>query len=247
MQAPVLILGASGALGGAIARKLSAQGMPLVMHGHDNPDKLEALAKECADVQTVRADLNDEAALSTLFDDRQSRYAGLSGVVLSVAKPFPHKLTHRTPWAVFEAQMDSQLKAAHLCLSAAHPLLKSFGANDTARVLIISTEYILGMPPPKTAPYVAAKAALSAYAQVIAQEWLSHNIRVHICAPGMVESNLTADLPQMYLEQVAQDMPEKCLTRAEDVANVAGFLMSPEADTLYGAPIAVTRGVRKTS
>lgn len=247
MQAPVLILGASGALGGAMARKLYENGHSLILHANSNVDALKPLATSCGNAEIVTADLTDEDAVSALFDRLAQRDFGLSGVVLSVAKPFPHKLTHRTKWSVFEEQMDSQLKAAHLCLSAAQPLLKAHGATDTARVLIVSTEYILGMPPIKTAPYVAAKAALNAYAQVIAQEWLPHNIRVHIIAPGMVVSNLTADLPDMYLQQVADGMPEKCLTSADDVADVAGFLMSAQADTLYGTPIPVTRGQRPSS
>lgn len=243
MQAPVLILGASGTLGGAIARRLFADGYAVILHGNRNMQSLQDLAIDCGDAQTICADLTDEGAVTTLFETIAKTHDGLSGLVFAVACPFPHKLTHRTPWPVFQAQLDSQLKAAHLSLTAALPLLKS---ADTARILMLSTEYAVGMPPIKTAPYTAAKAALTAYAKVVAQEWVAYNLRVHILAPGMVVSNLTADLPDMYLEQVAEAMPEKRLTSPGDVADVASFLMTPAADSLYGTVIPVTRAERRS-
>ncbi len=245
MQAPVLILGASGTLGGAIAMELSNLGHALVLHGNQNAAGLNSLLDVCTEAEIITADLTDEGLVHELFSNLGNKYSCLSGVVFCVAKKFSSKLTHRTSWNAFEEQIDSQLKTAHLCLSAAQPLLKAYGETGTARVLIISTEYTLGQPPIKNAPYVAAKAALNTYAQVIAQEWLGQNIRVQIMAPGMIPSNLTSDLPDMYLEQVAEGMPEKCLTKLEDVTKVAGFLMSEAADTLYGTIVPVTRGVRK--
>ena len=245
MQAPVLILGASGTLGSAIAMELSNLGHALVLHSNKNSAKLNNLLEACAEAEIITADLADENLVSELFSNLDYKYGSLSGVVFCVARKFSSKLTHRNSWNEFEEQIDIQLKAAHLCLSAAYPLLKAYGESSTARVLIISTEYTLGQPPINIAPYVAAKAALNTYAQVIAQEWLSHNIRVQIMAPGMIPSNLTSELPDMYLEQVAESMPEKCLTKVEDVTKVAGFLMSEAADTLYGTIVPVTRGVRK--
>jgi NAD(P)-dependent dehydrogenase (short-subunit alcohol dehydrogenase family) len=103
----------------------------------------------------------------------------------------------------------------------------------------------LGAPPPKTAAYSAAKAAITAYAQVLAQEWLLHNIRVHIVAPGLIKTALTADLPDEFLDLLAQDMPEARLTTVYDVAALVAFLMTDAADTLYGTPIRVSRAARK--
>ena len=140
----------------------------------------------------------------------------------------------------FYEQIQTQLKAAHLSLTAAYPMLKEHARDSAARVIMISTEYSIGLPPVKIAPYVAAKSALNAYALSLAQEWLGSNIRVHIMAPGLLRSNLTSHMPEMYLEELIKNMPEKRLTSAEDVANFAAFLMTPDAD-LYGSIIPITR------
>jgi 3-oxoacyl-[acyl-carrier protein] reductase len=235
MQDPVLILGAAGTLGSAIARALAGSA-PLAVHGRKLDARLEALAAETG-ATAVSADLADEPRVAGLF----AQFPRLSGLVFAVGSPFPHKLAHRTGWEVFQAQMDGQLKALHLCMSSALPALKAAGG----RVLVLSTEFVLGMPPAKIAPYMAAKAAMTAYAQVVAQEWLPQGVRVHILAPGMVPSQLTADMPQEYLDQVAAGMPEKKLTSAEDVAGIARFLMSPAADPLYGTIIPASRAARR--
>ncbi len=246
MQAPVLILGASGVLGGAIAGRLFQDGNQVILHGNKGLEKLQGVAEGCGQAMTVTADLTDEESVAAMFKEIAEIHHGLNGIVFAVAVPFPHKLTHRTPWSVFQNQIDSQLKAAHLSLTATMPLLKACGPEQTGRALVISTEYAMGMPPIKIAPYVAAKAALTAYAKVIAQEWIAHNLRVHILAPGMVISNLTADLPEMYLDQVAEAMPEKRLTSVDDVADVAAFLMTAAADSLYGTVVPVTRAERRS-
>ncbi len=246
MQNPVLILGASGVIGTAIARSLSVD-RPVLLHGLGPSDQLETLTAEInsgpCDVESETADLSDQADTQALFARIREKHGKLGGLVFAIARPFPHKLTHRTDWAVFQEQIDSQLKALHLSLACALPLLEKQEAET--RVIIMSTEYVLGSPPVKIAPYVAAKSALTAYARTIAQEWVGRGVRVHILAPGMVESRLTADLPEMYIAEIADGLPEKRLTTAEDVAAVAKFLMSAQADTLYGTVVPVSRAQRR--
>lgn len=246
MQNPVLILGASGEIGKHIAEKFSQSGQSLILHGNKNtPPQIRSFSDRQT-IKSICADLTDEKSVQNLFDFISREYTALSGVVFSVAQPFSNRLSHRTPWRTFDEQIQTQLKAAHLTLSAAYPMLKEHGRDSAARVIIISTEYSIGLPPVKIAPYVAAKSALNAYALSLAQEWLVNNIKVHILAPGLLRSNLTSHMPELYLEELIKDMPEKKLTCAQDVANFAAFLMTADADPLYGSIIPITRGRRVT-
>lgn len=241
MPEPFLVLGASGGLGSAIARRLVADGHAVVLHGR-NLARLKALAESLGQAAAVATgDLSDPDQVAGLFTGLQRDYRKLRGLVFSVATPFANKLTHRTPWSAFQQQIDTQLKALHLSATAALPLLASDGPRH---VVVISTEFVLGAPPVKTGPYVAAKAAITAYAQVIAKEWLGRGIRVHIVAPGLVKTAMVSDMPDEFLDQMAQAMPEKRLTSAEDVAASVAFLVTTGADPLYGTPLRVSRGDR---
>ena len=246
MSDPVLILGATGAIGGEISGRLCSDS-PLILHGRSGgrlQSLSDKLSKQGGEIDFFRADLTVSAEVESLFDQILMRHSGLSGVVFSVAQPFVNKLTHNTPWTSFTEQLDSQLKAFHLTMQHAFTLLKKKEENGS-RVLVLSTEFVLGSPPMKTASYVSAKAALTAYATVLAKEWLRHDIRVHILAPGMVRSSMTAEMPDRYIEQLEDGMPEKRLTSLKDVADLAEFLMSSKADTLYGTVVHASRAERR--
>jgi 3-oxoacyl-[acyl-carrier protein] reductase len=240
---PILILGASGGLGSAIAARLAADGSALILQGRDRA-RLTALSASISGKCFIEtADLCDEADTTALFKRIRDTHARLGGLIFSVAVPFANRLAYRTAWSVFESQLSTQLKALHLSASAAYPLLAD--REGTRRVVLVSSEFAVASPPIKTAPYTAAKAAMTAYGQVIAKEWLKHGIRVHIVAPGMVKTPLIADIPDEFLDQVAASMPEGRLTSADDVAGVVRFLMTDAADSLYGSVVRVSRGERR--
>jgi len=246
VQDPVLILGATGAIGGAIAKRLAVKS-PIVVHGRDE-GKLALLKNKLSNsskykIDSYSADLKRSDEVQLLFDNISVKYKKLSGIVFSIAQPFSNKLTHNIPWKDFSEQIDSQLKSLHFVIQNALPLLK--GRKYGARLVVLSTEFLIGVPPIKTASYVSAKAALTAYSRVLSQEWLKYNIRVHILAPGMVKSSLTDHMPDRYLDQVVESMPEKQLTTVDDVADMAEFLMTPKADTMYGSIIHASRAERR--
>jgi len=246
VQDPVLVLGATGTIGGAIAKRLITKG-PVIIHGRDE-NRLVLLKNELSSgnkyrVDSYSADLKKIDEVQSLFASIAIEYKNLSGIVFSIAQPFTNKLTHNIPWDDFSAQIDSQLKSLHYVVQNALPLLKE--CDGGSRMVVLSTEFLIGSPPIKTASYVSAKAALTAYSRVLSQEWLKHNIRVHILAPGMVKSSLTSDMPDRYLDQVAEGLPEKKLTIASDVADMVEFLMTSKADTLYGTILHASRAERR--
>lgn len=242
MPEPFLVLGASGGIGSAISRRLAEEGRAVILHGR-SLERLQGLSAELGPATSLEvADLTVESEVAALFSRVRVAHGRLAGVVFSIATPFLSRLTYRTPWLAFQEQIDSQLRALHLSASAAYPLLA--GGDATRRLVLVSTEAVLGSGPIKWAPYVAAKAAMTAYAQVIAKEWLGRGVRVHIVAPGLVKTALVADMPDEFLQRMADSMPEKRLTAAEDVADLVAFLMTDAGDTLYGTPIRVSRGAR---
>lgn len=244
MPKPVVIFGATGGFGSSIARNLARSGQPLVLAAR-NRARLKTLGDELGieGDDLITMDVRDSEEVEKDLIALGERHPKLAGAVVSTASRFENKLAHRQPWAAFSEQIDLHLKGLHSLMVALRPML--IGQPNGARVVLLSTEYVLGAPPVKTAPYVAAKAAMTAYAQVVAQEWLRDGVRVHILAPGMSRTALTGDIPELFLQQVEATMPEKMLTPADDVANLAAFCLTSAADTLYGEPIRVSRANRR--
>jgi NAD(P)-dependent dehydrogenase (short-subunit alcohol dehydrogenase family) len=242
MSKPIIIFGATGGIGRAIARRLAKDGRPLILSGR-RADRLAEVGAETGCDALLPCDCTNEAAVEEAFAGLGAAYGALSGLVFSIAEPFRNRLAHNTPWEAFAGQIETQVRGLHAVARAALPLLSAH--EETARLIVVSTEFALGPPPVKTAPYAVAKSAMTAYAQVIAQEWLKHGIRVHILAPGMVRTDLIADMPDAFLDQIAEAMPEKRLTAPEDVAAMAAFCMTDAADPLYGTPLRISRGARR--
>lgn len=242
MQSPILILGASGGVGADIARTLASAGpTPLILHGR-NAQRLAELAQSLGPTATtVAADLTDPAQVSAMFTSIGSTHQRLGAMVFSVAAPFRYRLAHNTAWDEFQTQFDAQVKALHLCCTAALPLLAS--KNDAARLIVVGSEVTLTHPA-KTAAYTAAKTAMTAYAQVIAKEWIKKRVRVHIVAPGLMKTSLTEHMPPEFLDQLAETMPEQVLTSTQDVAGMVQFLLTDAADAIYGQPVQISRGAR---
>jgi 3-oxoacyl-[acyl-carrier protein] reductase len=241
MQSPVLILGAGGAIGGAIARRLAPERL-IVAHARAPGGALDAWAG-AAKVEAVHADLASAPAVEALFAGLARRHPALSGLVHAAGRPFANRLAHRTGWDAFREQIEIELESLHRILVLALPLLRA--EEGGARVVLVGSEFTLGAPPPKAAPYIAAKYAMTGYARVLAQEWLAYGVRVHIVAPGMLRSGMTVGMPDDYLSGVEAQMPEKRLTSADDVAQVAAMLLTPSGDTLYGTVVPVTRAARR--
>ena len=241
MQSPVLVLGAGGAIGAAVARRLVRE-RAVVVHARAAGGALDAWAAE-AGAKTSFADLCVAGEVEAMFESLARSHNSLSGLVYAAGRPFSNRLSHRTEWRAFADQLDIELQALHRVFGLALPLLRA--ESGGSRAVVVSSEYVLGAPPPKAAPYVAAKYAMTGYARVVAQEWLPLGVRVHLVAPGLIRSGMTAGLPDAYLEQVEAAMPERRLTGATDVADVVAMLLTPAGDTLYGTVIPVTRAARR--
>lgn len=238
---PVVILGATGGIGARIAADIAAEGHPVILVARDG-DRLAALASKLDGSTSYSLDLTDATSVGAFARSVSEQFGRVAAIIFSIATPFTNKLAHNSDWAVFQAQLDSQLRALHNVVRCFGDMLR--GGEATSRLVVISTEYVLGAPPVKAAPYVAAKAALTAYARILAKEWLGRGVRVHIVAPGMVRTELTDHLPEAYIDTLVEAMPEKQLTTVEDVSATVRFLLTDAGDCHYGTPVRISRNAR---
>ena len=125
------------------------------------------------------------------------------------------------------------------------PFLEASKKICTPRITYISTEYLIGSPPIKIAPYLAAKSAASTYIKILAKELIFKGIKVFILCPGMIKSKLTADIPEEYFNQIKEMLPEKQLTTSEDISLTIDAIYKGYLDSSYGTEIQVSKAERR--
>ena len=93
------------------------------------------------------------------------------------------------------------------------------------------------------ANYTAAKAGVVGFSKSLAQEMGSRNITVNVVAPGFIDTDMTAALPEMVKEEMLKRIPMKRLGKVEDIAAVVAFLASDSANYITGETIHVNGGM----
>ncbi|PWS37362.1 short-chain dehydrogenase [Falsiroseomonas bella] len=232
MSGRILVFGATGGIGGALARRLAARGAAPFLVARDAA-RLQALADELG-AGWQAADVTDAAALRSAVAAAGSPLAGLAFCVGSILLKPLARLTE----ADFAETFRLNALAPALAVQAAQPAL---AAGRGSVVLFSSVAARRGFP--NHAAIGAAKAAVEGLAVSLAAE-LAPNVRVNVVAPSLTKTQLAEPLtrsPQMA-EAIAKQHPMQRLGEAEDAAALADFLLSDAAGWMTGQVIGVDGG-----
>ena len=233
-----LVTGASGGLGGAIARALHAQGAEVALSG-TRTDALEALAGELAGrVHVLPSDLSDKAAANKLVEDAQGAMGGLD-ILVNNAGIARDALMMRMKDEDWEAVLEVNLTATfRLARAALRPMVK----QRWGRIIgITSTVGVTGNP--GQANYAASKAGMIGMTKALAAEVATRGITVNCVAPGFITTAMTDALDAKQKERVVGAIPSARLGAPEDVAASVVFLASEEAGYVTGQTLHVNGGM----
>jgi NAD(P)-dependent dehydrogenase (short-subunit alcohol dehydrogenase family) len=232
MGGRIVVVGATGGIGGALARRLAARGAQPFLVARD-AGKLAALGAEL-DAPWQAADVTDTAALKAAVAAAGTPLAGLAFCVGSILLKPATRLAEGDYLDAFRLNVV----AAAMAVQAAIPGLV---AGKGAVVLFSSVAARTGFP--NHAAIGAAKAAVEGLAVSLAAE-LAPNVRVNAIAPSLTQTQLAEPLtrsPQMA-EAIARQHPIPRLGTAGDQAGLADFLLSDAASWITGQVIGVDGG-----
>ena len=233
-----LVTGASGGLGGAIARALHGQGASVGLSG-TRREALEALAGELGDRAFVLpCDLSDKASVEALVPSAEAALGGLD-ILVNNAGVTRDNLFIRMKDEEWDQVIRVNLEAAfRLSRAAAKPMMKArFGR-------IVSITSVVGTTGnPGQANYAASKGALTAISKAMAQELASRGITVNCVAPGFITSPMTDALPDAQKEALTGRIPAGRLGEGADVGAAVAYLASKEASYVTGQTLHVNGGM----
>ena len=233
-----LVTGASGGIGGAIARALVAQGARVALSG-TRVEALEAVRSELGgNAIVVPGDLADAAATDRLFGDAE-KALGQIDILVNNAGLTRDGLAMRMKDEDWQKVLDVNLSAGFRLARAA---MRGMMKRRWGRIIGITS--IVGVTGnPGQANYAAAKAGMIGMSKALAQELASRNITVNCVAPGFIATAMTDALAEQQRDRLLQSIPAGRLGQSGDVAAAVVYLASEEAAYVTGQTLHVNGGM----
>jgi 3-oxoacyl-[acyl-carrier protein] reductase len=233
-----LVTGASGDIGGAIAKALHAQGAKVGLSG-TRREKLDQLAAGLGErALVVPGNLADAADTERLARDAESAL-GQIDILVNNAGITKDGLLVRMKDEDWSTVLDVDLTSG---MRLARAALRGMMKRRWGRIIGIGS--VVGTTGnPGQANYAAAKAGMVGFTKALAQEVASRNITVNAVAPGMIKTAMTDVLTDDQRQRMAERIPAGRLGTIEDIAAAVVFLASAEAAYVTGATLHVNGGM----
>ncbi len=233
-----LVTGASGGIGGAIARALHAQGASVALSG-TRVEPLEALAAELgARAHVLACDLGDAAAVEALPKAAAEAMGGVD-ILVNNAGITRDQLFMRMSdddWAkVIEVNLTSTFR---LCRGVLRGMMKARWGRIVNISSVVGATGNAGQ-----GNYAAAKAGMVGMSKSLAAEVASRNITVNCVAPGFIATAMTDKLSDDQKAKIAAQIPAGRMGTSEEIAGAVVYLASPEAAYVTGATLHVNGGM----
>src|SRR5438874_196799 len=233
-----LVTGASGGIGGAIARALHDQGATVALAGTRTAALAELAAALGARAHPLTADLADPAAADQLVRDAEAAL-GQVDILVNNAGITRDALALRLKDEDWQAVLEVNLTAAFRLARAA---LRGMLRRRHGRIISITS--VVGVTGnPGQANYAAAKAALIGMTKSIAAEVATRGITVNCIAPGIIATAMTDKLNDDQKARILAQIPTARLGLPDDVAPAAVYLASAEAAYVTGQTLHVNGGM----
>ena len=239
----VLVTGASGGIGKAVAEKFAQNGYRVAVHYHNGKERAEALQKQLeqqgCSVMTIQADLRDSMQVQAMIGQIERSWGGVD-VLVNNAGVAQQKLFTDITDEEWRNMFAIHVDGAFYCARAVLPEM-----IHRKRGCIINVSSMWGLTGGSCeVHYSAAKGALQAMTKALAKEVGPSGIRVNCVAPGVILTEMnTRMFDQDTLEALKEETPLETLGTTEDVANMIYFLASAEAGFITGQIIGVNGGM----
>ena len=227
----VLVTGGNRGIGLAIARELADTGHRVVVASRSGtaPEGLTA----------VPCDVTDTASVDAAFTAAEAHLGGPVQALVANAGVTQDQLLMRMTDEEFATVLDTNLAGAFRCARRA-----SRGMIRLKRGRMVFVSSVVGLyGSPGQANYAASKAALVGLARSITRELGGRNITANVVAPGFVDTDMTAALPEATRAAYLTSIPAGRFGDPAEVAQVVRFLVSDDAAYVSGAVIPVDGGL----
>ena len=233
-----LVTGATGGIGGEVAKALHRQGASVAISG-TRVERLETLANELGDrVQVTPCNLSNLEEVDALPKQASEALGGLDIVVSNAG------VTRDTLMMMMKPDMWDEV--IRINLTAFFRLAKASLRGMTKQRFgrIVGVTSVVGVTGNAgQANYAASKAGMIGMTKSLAQEVASRNVTVNCVAPGFIETAMTDALNDQQKEAILSKIPAGAMGKPEDIASAVAYLVSDEANYVTGQTIHINGGM----
>ena len=237
MNKTVVITGASGGIGAAIADAFARSGSNVVAVYNKNLDGVKSLCREYSNAVGFKADISSSAEVNALFDFVSKNFGG-ADILVNNAGIAQQKLFTDITDEDFTRMFDVNVRGVFNCCLAALPFMihKKHG-----RIISISSMWGVSGASCEV-HYSASKAAVIGLTKALAKEVGPSGITVNCIAPGLIDTPMNSSLDENTLSQLCDETPVGRIGTPQDIANAVLFLSKDESSFITGQVLSVDGG-----
>ncbi len=237
-----IVTGGSRGIGRAICLALAEAGANIVTCYANSAASADETVRLCEELGVkalaVAADVSVAEDVTKLVDTVKETFGSID-ILVNNAGITRDNLLLKMNEADFDQVINTNLKGAFLCIKGVSKLMLK---QRSGKIINISS--VVGVRGNAgQVNYSASKAGLIGMTKSVAKELASRGITVNAVAPGFIETDMTAKLPESVIEETMKSIPMKTIGKGEDVAKLVAFLASDDARYITGQVICVDGGM----
>lgn len=237
-----LVIGGTGGIGKATCIQLAKDGFNVIIHYNKNKTIAEEIKLEVEEYKQkaiiVSANILDEVEIKEMISKSIRAFNKIDVLVNCAATVIPNIKFQDVVWNDFLQQMEVNIKSTLAIIQAVVPEMIK---NEYGKVINIGS-FSAEKPNADWSHYITAKSALIGLTKSLAFELAPKGIRINMVTPSLVNTELTADIPEKIKLLTAAQTPLRRLALSADIAGVISFLASEKSDFLAGENIRINGG-----
>jgi len=233
-----VITGAGRGIGRGTAEKFIEEGAIVIIAEFDETTGQKTADELGENAHFMQVDVSQESSVKAMFNRIKDQFNQVD-ILINNAGVLMDSTLAKMEEGQFQRVIDVNLKGVYLCTRFAAELMKEAGSGVVLNASSVVAHYgNFGQT-----NYVATKAGVIGMTKVWARELAKDGIRVNAVAPGFIETEMTAGMPEKIIAMMGEKVPLKRWGHTSDIANAYCFLASDEASYINGHVLNVDGGV----